>query len=116
MEVYPTNHYTMGGVRVDAETASSTLPGLYAAGEVACGLHGANRLGGNSLSDLLVFGKRAGDAAAHFAKGRAQGRVSEAEIAEEQRRVCEPFSRADGENPYTLHRELQETMQRNVGI
>jgi succinate dehydrogenase / fumarate reductase flavoprotein subunit len=116
MEVYPTNHYTMGGVRVDAETESSTLPGLYAAGEVACGLHGANRLGGNSLSDLLVFGKRAGDSAAAFAKEHAAARVPDPEIADEQRRVCEPFSREDGENPYTLHRELQETMQKNVGI
>ena len=116
MEVYPTNHYTMGGVRVDAETATSTLAGLYAAGEVACGLHGANRLGGNSLSDLLVFGRRAGDAAASFAKEHATGRIAESEIADEQRRVCEPFSRDDGENPYTLHHELQETMQKNVGI
>jgi succinate dehydrogenase / fumarate reductase flavoprotein subunit len=116
MEVYPTNHYTMGGVRVDAETASSTLPGLYAAGEVACGLHGANRLGGNSLSDLLVFGRRAGAAAAEFAKERPPGRVPDAAIAEEQRRICEPLSRDDGENPYALHRELQETMQQNVGI
>ena len=116
MEVYPTNHYTMGGVRVDPETGSSTLDGLFAAGEVACGLHGANRLGGNSLSDLLVFGKRAGDAAASFAKQRAAATVPEAAVADEQRRVCEPFSREDGENPFTLHRELQETMQQNVGI
>ncbi|OLC55061.1 MAG: fumarate reductase/succinate dehydrogenase flavoprotein subunit [Chloroflexi bacterium 13_1_40CM_4_68_4] len=116
MEVYPTNHYTMGGVRVDAETGSSTLDGLFAAGEVACGLHGANRLGGNSLSDLLVFGKRAGDAAAAFAKERAAGKVPESAVADEQRRVCEPFSREEGENPYALHRELQETMQQNVGI
>ena len=116
MEVYPTNHYTMGGVRVDAETASSTLAGLYAAGEVACGLHGANRLGGNSLSDLLVFGKRAGDAAAAFARAHPPSRVPETAIAGEQLRVCEPLSREDGENPYTLHRELQETMQKNVGL
>ena len=116
MEVYPTNHYTMGGVRVDPETESSTLAGLYAAGEVACGLHGANRLGGNSLSDLLVFGKRAGDAAAAFAKERGAGRIAESEIGDEQRRICEPFSIEDGENPFTLHRELQDTMQQNVGI
>ncbi len=116
MEVYPTNHYTMGGVRVDAETAASTLAGLYAAGEVACGLHGANRLGGNSLSDLLVFGKRAGDAAAAFAKEQPPAAVAESAIGDEQRRVCEPLTRDDGENPYALHRELQETMQRNVGL
>ncbi len=116
MEVYPTSHYTMGGVRVDAETAASTLPGLYAAGEVACGLHGANRLGGNSLSDLLVFGKRAGEAAAEFAKDTPARSIDESAISQEQRRVCEPFTRDDGENPFTLHRELQETMQQNVGI
>ncbi len=116
MEVYPTNHYTMGGLRVTPETAATTLAGLYAAGEVACGLHGANRLGGNSLSDLLVFGKRAGDAAAAFAKARAGGSIADGAIGEEQRRVCEPLSRGEGENPYSLHRELQETMQRNVGI
>jgi succinate dehydrogenase / fumarate reductase flavoprotein subunit len=116
MEVYPTNHYTMGGVRVDAATAASTLLGLYAAGEIACGLHGANRLGGNSLSDLLVFGKRAGDAAAAYAKETPAAAVPESAAADEQRRICAPFAQDDGENPYALHRELQETMQKNVGI
>jgi succinate dehydrogenase / fumarate reductase flavoprotein subunit len=116
MEVYPTIHYAMGGVRVEPETGASTLSGLFAAGEVACGLHGANRLGGNSLSDLLVFGKRAGEAAASCAGGVARASASEAAIADEQRRVLDPLSRAKGENPYALHRALQETMQRNVGI
>ncbi len=116
MEVYPTNHYTMGGVRVDPDTEGTTLAGLYAAGEVACGLHGANRLGGNSLSDLLVFGRRAGECAAAYAAGAPSPRLSDGAIADEQRRVRAPLGRGDGENPYALHRELQETMQKNVGI
>ena len=116
MEVYPTNHYTMGGIRVDPETGAATLGGLYAAGEVACGLHGANRLGGNSLSDLLVFGKRAGDAAAAFAEGSPSPMIPDGEFADEQRRVCAPFANDGGENPYALHRELQDTMQQNVGL
>jgi succinate dehydrogenase / fumarate reductase flavoprotein subunit len=116
MEVYPTIHYAMGGVRVEPETGAATLAGLFAAGEVACGLHGANRLGGNSLSDLLVFGKRSGDGAAAYVGGRAPATIPESEIAAEQRRICAPLSREEGENPYALHRELQETMQKNVGI
>jgi succinate dehydrogenase / fumarate reductase flavoprotein subunit len=109
MEVAPTIHYYMGGVRVDADTGATTVPGLYAAGEVASGLHGANRLGGNSLSDLLVFGKRSGDAAAQFAAGHAErapidrGQV-DAGIAE----LLEPLERPQGENPYKLQSELQE--------
>src|SRR6202140_1464313 len=91
MEVGPTCHYMMGGVRVEAETAASTLPGLFAAGEVAAGLHGANRLGGNSLSDLLVFGKRAGDYAARFAKEHAQGNVNPDELAVAERQALKPF-------------------------
>lgn len=116
MEVYPTIHYAMGGVRVDPDTGASTLSGLYAAGEVACGLHGANRLGGNSLSDLLVFGKRAGEAAAGYAREVSNPRLGDGEVADEQRRVLAPVGRDSGENPYALHRELQETMQQNVGI
>jgi succinate dehydrogenase / fumarate reductase flavoprotein subunit len=117
MEVGPTCHYVMGGVRVDADTAASTVQGLYAAGEVAAGLHGANRLGGNSLSDLVVFGKRAGEHAAAYAKGyEGQPQVSEVEITEGVRRALEPFSRLGGENPYAVHQDLQETMQNLVGI
>ncbi len=116
MEVYPTCHYAMAGVRVEADTAASTLPGLFAAGEVACGLHGANRLGGNSLSDLLVFGRRAGEAAARYAATRPARPIGDGALADEQRRVVAPFARDGGENPYTLHRELQDTMQQNVGI
>jgi succinate dehydrogenase / fumarate reductase flavoprotein subunit len=117
MEVGPTCHYIMGGIRVDADTAATTVPGLFAAGEVAAGLHGANRLGGNSLSDLLVFGRRAGMAASDFAEGRSgtpsprvdqvEGAVAEAEA---------PFERDSGESPYDVHQDLQRTMQELVGI
>ncbi|MDA0271193.1 MAG: fumarate reductase/succinate dehydrogenase flavoprotein subunit [Chloroflexi bacterium] len=116
MEVGPTAHYAMGGVKVDAETAATTVPGLYAAGEVAGGMHGSNRLGGNSLSDLVVFGRRAGEAAAQYALGLSTlPSVSEGEIAERSAAILKPF---DGgkENPYTLHRELQDAMQEEVGI
>jgi len=117
MEVGPTCHYAMGGVRVDAETAAATVPGLYAAGEVAGGLHGANRLGGNSLSDLLVFGRRAGLAAAEYAKSLPSApQVDESEVEAAIARALEPFDRGDGENPYSLHHYLQEVMQRNVAI
>ncbi|MBI2682979.1 MAG: FAD-binding protein [Acidobacteriales bacterium] len=116
MEVGPTCHYMMGGIRVDAETARSTLPGLYACGEAAAGLHGANRLGGNSLSDLLVFGRRAGLAAAEYAKGIAQPSVDTAQIEESERGMLAPFERAEGESPYAVHRDLQEAMQDLVGI
>ncbi len=117
MEVGPTCHYVMGGVRVDADTTASTVPGLFAAGEVAGGMHGANRLGGNSLSDLLVFGRRAGLYAALHAKdfgGRLT--VDAGQVEAVARELLEPFERRDGENPYVLQAELQETMQSLVGI
>jgi succinate dehydrogenase / fumarate reductase flavoprotein subunit len=118
MEVGPTCHYVMGGVRVTADTAESvSLKGLYAAGECAAGLHGANRLGGNSLGDLLVFGRRAGLAAAQYALGLdSVPAVDDSEVDAVRRSTLEPFNRDGGENPYTVHRDLQETMQDNVGI
>ena len=117
MEVGPTTHYVMGGVRVDAETAASTLPGLYAAGEVAGGMHGANRLGGNSLSDLLVFGQRAGAAAADHASLQAEmPHLNPIQIHEELRALAAPLQRRDGEDPYQLQADLQATMQQLVGI
>jgi succinate dehydrogenase / fumarate reductase flavoprotein subunit len=117
MEVGPTTHYMMGGVRVDPDTAAASVPGLFAAGEAAAGLHGANRLGGNSLSDLLVFGRRAGAGAAAHAKSLAtQPRPNDAEIEAETRAVLAPFERGAGESPYEVHRALQECMDRLVGI
>ena len=116
MEVGPTCHYTMGGIRVDAETAQSSVPGLFAAGEAAAGLHGANRLGGNSLSDLLVFGRRAGLAAAEHAKESEMPTVDPSQIEEAERKMLAPFERLDGDNPYTVHSDLQSTMQSLVGI
>ena len=117
MEVGPTTHYVMGGVRVDAETQMSTVSGLFAAGEVAAGLHGANRLGGNSLSDLLVFGKRAGEYAAKFAQENGGGEIDNAEVDVLAKAALEPLERdGDGENPYEIQRELQEMMQDKVGI
>jgi succinate dehydrogenase / fumarate reductase flavoprotein subunit len=117
MEVYPTCHYSMGGVRVDADTTASTVPGLYAAGEVAGGLHGANRLGGNSLSDLLVFGRRAGQHAAAYAKGiGAAPRADAAQADEAARELLAPLERGGDENPYAIQTALQECMQANVGI
>ena len=116
MEVGPTCHYMMGGIRVDAETAQTTLPGLFAAGEAAAGLHGANRLGGNSLSDLLVFGKRAGLAAAQHANQSGAGEVDAQQVMEATRELLEPFERSGGDSPYQIHRELEETMQSYVGI
>ena len=117
MEVGPTCHYMMGGVRVDADTEAATVPGLFAAGEVAGGMHGANRLGGNSLSDLLVFGRRAGIGAADFAEGRAgTPTVSAAEIQSVIDEAEAPFAREGGDNPYDIQHELQETMQSLVGI
>jgi succinate dehydrogenase / fumarate reductase, flavoprotein subunit len=117
MEVGPTTHYTMGGIRVDAETQMSTVPGLFAAGECAAGLHGANRLGGNSLSDLLVFGKRAGEHAARFAAERGVGRANGSEVEEVARLALEPFSRnGGGEGPYQIQQELQDMMQDLAGI
>ncbi len=116
MEVGPTCHYMMGGIGVEAETAASSLPGLFAAGEAAAGLHGANRLGGNSLSDLLVFGRRAGLGAAAYANAASSASIDDAQIAEAERDVLAPFDRTEGENPYSVHRDLQETMQNLVGI
>jgi succinate dehydrogenase / fumarate reductase flavoprotein subunit len=117
MEVGPTTHYMMGGVRVDGDSQMSTVPGLFAAGEVAAGLHGANRLGGNSLSDLLVFGKRAGQYAAEFARGNGPAVVNEAELQEAAAAALAPFERGPlAENPYQVQYDLQETMQGLVGI
>jgi succinate dehydrogenase / fumarate reductase flavoprotein subunit len=116
MEVGPTCHYMMGGIRVEAETAQSSLPGLFAAGEAAAGLHGANRLGGNSLSDLLVFGRRAGLAAAKHAKEVSAPRIDSAQIEEAEAEALRPFKHQGGESPYAVHRDLQNTMQSLVGI
>ncbi len=117
MEVGPTCHYMMGGVRVDPETQAATVPGLFAAGEAASGLHGANRLGGNSLSDLLVFGLRAGRYAAEHARGLpAMPRIDPGQVEATTREALAPFERADGESPYTLQHELQDCMQELVGI
>jgi succinate dehydrogenase / fumarate reductase flavoprotein subunit len=116
MEVGPTCHYMMGGIRVDAETAKSSVAGLFAAGEAAAGLHGANRLGGNSLSDLLVFGRRAGLAAAEHANKISNSAIDSRQIDDAAREMLGPFERKAGESPYSIHRDLQETMQNLVGI
>src|SRR5579859_5223042 len=117
MEVGPTCHYAMGGIKVDAETGASRVPGLFAAGECSGGMHGANRLGGNSLSDLLVFGKRAGEGAARYAVDVAPPRVHEDQLAAAEEELAAYFSpAADPEDPYELHAELQATMQDLVGI
>jgi succinate dehydrogenase / fumarate reductase flavoprotein subunit len=116
MEVYPTIHYAMGGIWVDADSAATSVPGLYAAGEVAAGLHGANRLGGNSLSDILVFGRRAGLGASEYARTVSHSVLDERQIAEEQEVLLAPLTREGIENPFTLQRELQECMQQHAGI
>jgi succinate dehydrogenase / fumarate reductase flavoprotein subunit len=116
MEVGPTCHYMMGGIRVGAESAQATVPGVFAAGEAAAGLHGANRLGGNSLSDLLVFGRRAGLSAAHHARQSGPVEIDGQEVLEATREMLEPFERPAGESPYQIHRDLQEVMQNYVGI
>ncbi|MFI5034606.1 MAG: fumarate reductase/succinate dehydrogenase flavoprotein subunit [Acidimicrobiales bacterium] len=117
MEIGPTCHYIMGGVKVDAESAATRVPGLFAAGEVAGGMHGANRLGGNSLSDLIVFGKRAGAGAADYVAAGAGSRgFADAEAEEAVAEALAPFDRPDGESPYDVQRDLQEMMQTNVGI
>jgi succinate dehydrogenase / fumarate reductase flavoprotein subunit len=123
MEIGPTCHYVMGGVEVDPDTAESIVTGLYAAGEVAGGMHGSNRLGGNSLSDLLVFGRRAGLNAAYYAGRTADQRpaVSDEQVKEAAARALDPFdpatdAGAETENPYTIQHDLQDTMQRLVGI
>jgi len=116
MEVGPTTHYIMGGVRVDPDTQMSRLPGLFAAGECAAGINGANRLGGNSLSDLLVFGKRAGEFAAKFARENSLGKIDNDKIDTTAREALAPFERASNENPYQVQHDLQEIMQHSVGI
>ncbi|MFL5607342.1 MAG: fumarate reductase/succinate dehydrogenase flavoprotein subunit [Gemmatimonadaceae bacterium] len=117
MEIGPTTHYIMGGIRVDGDTQMSTVQGLYACGECAAGLHGANRLGGNSLSDLLVFGKRAGEHAARFAREQPPVSVDAGEVEEAASRALAPFSRSGGtEGPYQVQEALQATMQNQVGI
>jgi succinate dehydrogenase / fumarate reductase flavoprotein subunit len=117
MEVGPTCHYVMGGVRVDADSTAATVPGLFAAGEVAGGMHGSNRLGGNSLGDLLVFGRRAGLHAALYAKNLGGAlKVDAGQVEQIARQMLEPFTRTGGENPYTIQSDLQDTMQNLVGI
>jgi len=117
MEIGPTTHYAMGGIRVDGDTQMSTVPGLFAAGEAAAGLHGANRLGGNSLSDLIVFGKRAGEYAAQFAKENGAGQVNNDQIQRAAAWAEAPFDRGDkAENPFTIQSDLQVMMQDKVGI
>jgi len=117
MEIGPTTHYMMGGVEVDAESQMSSVPGLFAAGECGAGLHGANRLGGNSLSDLVVFGKRAGEYAAKFAKEHDAGKIDHAHVDAAAKVALGPFDRgAAGENPFAVQHELQEMMQELVGI
>lgn len=117
MEIGPGNHYMMGGVRVDGDTEAATVPGLYAAGEVAGGLHGANRLGGNSLSDLIVFGRRAGIGASDYAEGRTgEPAVDQGEVDAIVAEALAPFDREGGDSPYDVQHDLQETMQSLVGI
>jgi succinate dehydrogenase / fumarate reductase flavoprotein subunit len=118
MEVFPTTHYMMGGVRVDADTTGSTVPGLFAAGEVAGGMHGANRLGGNSLSDLLVFGRRAGLGAAQYANELRDNalKIDDVDLEKAAKEMLLPFENAEGENPYTVHQALQEAMGTYIGV
>ncbi len=117
MEVGPTCHYLNGGIRVDADSTATCVPGLFAAGEVAGGLHGANRLGGNSLSDLIVFGRRAGLYAAEYVKGlKGAGAVDAGQVQASIRELLSPFERTGGENPYAIHADLQDCMQSLVGI
>jgi succinate dehydrogenase / fumarate reductase flavoprotein subunit len=117
MEVGPTCHYVMGGVEVDPDTAQSRVPGLFAAGEVAGGMHGSNRLGGNSLSDLLVFGRRAGLGAATYVDSlKERPKIAEADIDAAAAEAVAPFELEGGENPYSIHQELQQSMNDLVGI
>ncbi len=115
MEIGPTTHYMMGGIRVNPDTQMSDVEGLFAAGECGAGLHGANRLGGNSLSDLVVFGKRAGEFAAKFAKDHTAGNIDQAQVDEVARQSLEAFER-QGESPYQVQHDLQDLMQNEVGI
>jgi succinate dehydrogenase / fumarate reductase flavoprotein subunit len=121
MEVGPTTHYAMGGVRVNGDTQATNVPGLFAAGECAAGLHGANRLGGNSLSDLIVFGKRAGEHAAKFAGENPAGSINDEQVGSAAHEALAPFERgektgATADGPYQVQRDLQEMMQKLVGI
>jgi len=119
MEIGPTTHYAMGGIRVNGDTQATNVPGLFAAGECAAGLHGANRLGGNSLSDLIVFGKRAGEYAAKYAKENPAGTINDAQVEAAYKESVEPFERPAGgasEGPYHVQSDLQNMMQANVGI
>ncbi len=118
MEVFPTVHYTMGGIKVDPETCATNVPGLYAAGECAGGLHGANRLGGNSLSDLLVFGRRAGDGASEYvAQSTHSAEIAESDVLTEMARVLEPLEKEEGdESPYLMQQELQEAMMEHANL
>ncbi|MGA7731175.1 MAG: fumarate reductase/succinate dehydrogenase flavoprotein subunit [Chloroflexia bacterium] len=116
MEVYPTIHYTMGGVKAAPETCETNVPGLYAAGETSAGVHGANRLGGNALCDILVFGKRAGDAAAQYVQSVADAKIDESEVQAEVERMLAPFESRGKENPYQIAEELQAAMQEGAMI
>jgi succinate dehydrogenase / fumarate reductase, flavoprotein subunit len=116
MEVGPTTHYMMGGIKVDGDSQMSDVAGLFAAGECAAGLHGANRLGGNSLSDLLVFGKRAGEYAATYAKDNPLGAVNTDELGSAEKWALQPFERKGSDNPYAVQYALQDLMQELVGI
>src|SRR5262249_46802586 len=116
MEVGPTTHYIMGGVHVDPDTQMSRIAGLFAAGECAAGINGANRLGGNSLSDLLVFGKRAGEFAASYARENSLGKIDSDKVDLTALEALKLFEHDTGENPYAVQRDLQELMQHNVGI
>jgi len=116
MEVGPTTHYAMGGIHVDPDTQMSRVPGLFAAGECAAGINGANRLGGNSLSDIVVFGKRAGEFAAKFAKENSLGQIDHGKLEIVAREGVAPFERNGAENPYQVQKDLQEMMQDLVGI
>jgi len=116
MEVGPTTHYVMGGVRVDADTQMSRIPGLFACGECAAGINGANRLGGNSLSDLLVLGKRAGEFAAQHARGATGGTIHADQVESAAKWALEPFDRGASESPFKVQQDLQDMMQDLVGI
>ncbi len=116
MEIGPTMHYIMGGIKVDSDTQASTIPGLFAAGECAAGINGANRLGGNSLSDLLVFGKRAGEYAAKYAKENSLGQLNNSQVDQAATEALAPFGRSGGDGPFQVQQDLQQTMQDLVGI
>jgi succinate dehydrogenase / fumarate reductase flavoprotein subunit len=116
MEIGPTMHYIMGGIKVDSDTQASTIPGLFAAGECAAGINGANRLGGNSLSDLLVFGKRAGEYAAKYARENSLGQIDNSQVEQAANEALAPFGRSGGDGAFQVQQDLQQTMQDLVGI